>query len=267
MPPPKLPVPKAAAPTYGASFDPWNSSSTGHQRPENRPGTGWRQSRNRKLNSQFRGGSSGGERLSDTWGAGSEHYDEKHKVLIPQTVRERAQRSVKDMLFKPGTMKESLAASGGDEGNCSNIIETNERSPIQNQKQRQDHDQENISKPTSRGIFDGVVVYVNGSTFPLISDHKLKHILTENGGHMSLHLGRRQVTHIILGRPAGSHSAGAGGGLAGSKLEKEIRKVGGRGIKYVDAEWYAQSTPESSMHWLLDLSFSHGFTNTACQGY
>lgn len=91
-------------------------------------------------------------------------------------------------------------------------------------------------QPRKRKIFDNLVIYVNGSTHPIISDHKLKHLLAENGARMSFHLGRRQVTHVILGRPA-AVGHGAGGGLAGGKLEKEIRRVGGCGIKYVGVEW------------------------------
>ena len=58
-------------------FDAWNSSSTGHQRAENRlsGSTSWRQSRTRKLHEQFNdrtGG--GGPRLTDTVGAGSEDF-------------------------------------------------------------------------------------------------------------------------------------------------------------------------------------------------
>ncbi|UPL01512.1 hypothetical protein LCI18_012446 [Fusarium solani-melongenae] len=221
--PPKQPFPKAAEPFHGASFDPWNSSSTGHQRPENNPGTGWRESRNRKLNGQFRGGSDGGERMSDTWGAGAEDYDEKRKAIVPKAARERAQRSVRDMLVQTGKMKESLVE---EEGGL-----TGEEALMEKRKQ------EDEAKKEDRRIFDGVVVHVNGSTFPLISDHKLKHLLTEHGGQMSLHLGRRRVTHVIVGRPA----AGAGGGLAGGKLEKEIRKVGGCGVKFVSAEWVLES--------------------------
>jgi hypothetical protein len=89
-----------------------------------------------------------------------------------------------------------------------------------------------------RRIFDGLVVYINGSTYPLISDHKLKQVLTENGAALSLHLGRRQVTHVILGKPNGGRGSGAGGGLAGSKLDKEIKRFGGCGVKYVGVEWY-----------------------------
>ncbi|KAI1056732.1 hypothetical protein LB507_002537 [Fusarium sp. FIESC RH6] len=222
------PIKKAADPQYGASFDPWNSSSTGHQRAESRPGTGWRESRNRKLNSQFRSGSSGGERLSDTFGAGSEDYDEKRKMLIPKAVKERAQRSVRDMLVQPGKMRESLGLK--DEGKGEEAL----------MQSRQQEDEAREAELSKRGIFDGVVIYVNGSTFPLISDLKLKQAITENGGQMSLHLGRRRVTHVVLGRPSGGH-AGSGGGLAGGKLEKEIRRTAGCGVKFVGAEWILES--------------------------
>jgi hypothetical protein len=234
------PVKKAAEPQHAASFDPWNSSSTGHQRPELRPGTGWRESRNRKLNSQFRGGTSGGERLSDTsggerlsdtWGAGAEDYDEKRKALIPKAARERAQRSVRDMLVQPGKMRESLGVKDEIQGKSEEVL----------MESRRTEDGAREVEASSRGIFEGAIVYVNGSTFPLISDLKLKQLVTEHGGHMSLHLGRRRVTHVILGRPSGGHT-GAGGGLAGSKLEKEIRRTAGCGVKFVGAEWYLYPT-------------------------
>ena len=34
---------------------------------------------------------------------------------------------------------------------------------------------------------------------------------------------------------------GAGGGLAGSKIQKEIARVGGKGVKFVSAEWVVES--------------------------
>jgi hypothetical protein len=215
----QLPSPKKAAqPLHGANFDPWNSSSTGHQRPEHNPGTGWRNSRNLKLNSQFRGGASGGERVGDTWGAGSEDWVDDDGTLVPKAVRERARRSVRDMLVQPGKMQESLGGSAGGE------------EALMEKRRREDEERE--ARKAERNIFDGLVVFVNGSTFPLVSDHKLKHLLTENGAQMSLHLGRRRVTHVILGR-----SAAGGGGLAGGKLDKEIKKVGGAGVKFVGVEW------------------------------
>jgi hypothetical protein len=224
------PIKKAAEPQHAASFDPWNSSSTGHQRAESHPGTGWRESRNRKLNSQFRSGSSGGERLSDTWGAGSEDYDEKRKMLVPKSAKERAQRSVRDMLVQPGKMRESLGLKDEIQGRGDEAL----------MESRRKEDEAREAEPSKRGIFDGTVIYVNGSTFPLISDLKLKQVVTEHGGQMSLHLGRRRVTHVILRKPAGAH-VGAGGGLAGGKLEKEIRRTAGCGVKFVGAEWYFAS--------------------------
>ncbi|KAL8393070.1 hypothetical protein RB595_003029 [Gaeumannomyces hyphopodioides] len=103
-------------------------------------------------------------------------------------------------------------------------------------------EQDRLSKP--RGIFDGLVVYVNGSMHPHISDHRLKHVLAENGARMTIYLGRRQVTHVILGRPASTSSAsavGAAGGLAGGKLDREILRTRGCGIKYVDVHWVLES--------------------------
>ncbi|KAI5462381.1 hypothetical protein BGZ63DRAFT_212324 [Mariannaea sp. PMI_226] len=224
----------AAQPVYGAKFDPWNSSSTGHQRPENNPGTGWRESRNRKLNSQFGGGAFGGERLSDTWGAGSEDWSEKHKTVVPKNVRERAKRSVMDMLVQPGKMQESLGKKVS--GSNHDSLVSGDGRGLTNEdaltEKRRREDEEREQGRDTRKIFDGLVIFVNGSTFPLVSDHKLKHILTENGAQMSLHLGRRRVTHVILGQPA------TGGiGLAGGKLDKEIKKVRGAGVKFVGVEW------------------------------
>ena len=102
--------------------------------------------------------------------------------------------------------------------------------------------EEEDKEDQSSKIFDGLVIYINGSTYPLISDHKLKCVLAENGAKLSIHLGRRQVTHVILGRPSGTQGLGAGGGLAGSKIEKEIRRIGGCGVKYVGVEWLVYTT-------------------------
>ncbi|KAH9223657.1 hypothetical protein DL95DRAFT_283939 [Leptodontidium sp. 2 PMI_412] len=225
MPPPKSTVPPAAQPKFSAYFDAWNSSSTGHQRAENALGhsTGWRQSRNMKLSHQFESGDSGGKRISDQVGADSEYWDEKAKALIPKDVRERARYSVADMVTGKGHT----------------TLTSEERRMAQ--RKREDDRKEEEKSSRKRGVFDGLVIYVNGSTYPLISDHKLKHVLAENGARLSLHLGRRQVTHVILGKPSSTLGVGAGGGLSGTKMEKEIRRVGGCGIKYVGVEWVLES--------------------------
>lgn len=246
-PPPKPTLPKAAEPKYGRNFDPWNSVALGHQRAETKGPQGWRDNRTWKLQNQLAGGHSGGDRLSDRVGAGSEDFDEQRQVLIPKDVRARAANSVMDMLMKPGTMSQSGSSSrpaskspqkqpykleGGGKGE-DNPVKTGEN-PTASSQQQDGEDGEAAAKASK--IFDGLVIYVNGSTHPLISDHKLKHLLAQNGARMSIHLGRRQVTHVILGKPSGPNG-GAGGGLAGGKLEKEIRRVGGCGVKYVGVEW------------------------------
>ncbi|CAH0053067.1 unnamed protein product [Clonostachys solani] len=229
-----MPVPpkaSAAKPVHGSHFDPWNSVSTGHQIPDNQPGTGWRESRNRKLNNQYQSSRTGGERLSDTWGAGSEHYDEKKKALIPPALRQRASNSVLDMLVKPGRMKDTLPRSTAS---SSREMGVSQAEALMESRRREDEARESGSK--ERPIFEGLVVFVNGSTFPLVSDHALKQMLTKNGAQMSMHVARRRVTHVIIGKPARG-----GGGLAGGKFEKEIKKIGGCGIKFVGPEWVLES--------------------------
>lgn len=75
--PPQQVSTSKAAPATRTFFDPWNSSSTGHQRAENRlsGSTSWRASRSLKLGEQYRGGLAGGQqRVADTVGAGSEDF-------------------------------------------------------------------------------------------------------------------------------------------------------------------------------------------------
>ncbi|KAK5704253.1 hypothetical protein LTR97_003268 [Elasticomyces elasticus] len=95
--------------------------------------------------------------------------------------------------------------------------------------------------PMSQPIFRNCTFYINGSTAPTISDHKLKHLLSEHGGGLSISLDRRTVTHVIIGRP--NSSGGCGGGLAASKIHKEVTKKLGRGesVKYVNVDWIVES--------------------------
>lgn len=200
-------------------FDPWNSVSTGHQRADGgEAGTMWREWRNTKLSAQYAGKEG---KKGDT---GPVEGGEGKKAV-----------SVADMLVRPGAMRGAMAEGGrqGEKEDGRAGTTSEEKLAAKTTANEAEREQE---KTQPRGIFDGLIIYVNGSTHPLVSDHKLKQILTENGARMSLHLGRRRVTHVILGRP-GTVGRGAGGGLAGSKMEKEVRRVGGCGIKYVGAEW------------------------------
>jgi NAD-dependent DNA ligase len=95
-------------------------------------------------------------------------------------------------------------------------------------------------KPTSSKstVFAGTTVYINGSTLPQISDHKLKHLLTSHGARVSSFMARKSVSHVIIGQP-GSTSAGAGGGLSARKLQLEIERGGWKGVRVVGVDWYA----------------------------
>lgn len=276
-PPPPLPPPKpkgttvparAAQPTiYGRTFDAWNSSSTGHQRAEQQPGAGtaWRASRNRKLMGQYAGGS---QHVSDTAGPGARHWDARAGAVVTPGMRARAKCSVADMLARPGAMRgrEAEVLAAGTSVSASSVRPPlrartpssasdsplllpsrgrDEASLAANRRAEDgaDADVDGGVAGRPRRIFDGVVVYVNGSTHPLISDHRLRHVLVAHGGSMSSHLGRRKVTHVILGRPATSGGlgkagggGGAGGGLAAGKLQREIVKTRGPGIKYVGVQ-------------------------------
>lgn len=90
--------------------------------------------------------------------------------------------------------------------------------------------------PLPKQIFDNLCFYLNGSTMPLVSDHKLKHLIASHGGRWSISLGRRSVTHVILGT-ANNGQGGCGGGLAGSKIQKEIARTRGKGVKFVSVDW------------------------------
>lgn len=251
----KASLPKVADARYGRTFDPWNSVGAGHQRAETKGPQGWRDSRNFKLRNQFEGGNTGGDRLSDTVGKNSEDFDEHLQMLVPKEMRARAANSVMDMLKKQGTMRAvgSRGASSEresrspDKERFDNAMTAEEK--LVSQRKAEDEAQE-ARKTQPKKLFEGLVIYVNGSTHPLISDHKLKHVLAENGAKMSMHLGRRQVTHVIIGKTAGSNG-GAGGGLAGGKLEKEIRRLGGCAVKYVDVQWYVYLLKSLSFPYLI----------------
>ncbi|KAH6609727.1 hypothetical protein Trco_003073 [Trichoderma cornu-damae] len=244
-PPPKAPkAPLSRITATRRPWDPWNSSATGHQRAETQPGTAWRRSRNRKLNSQFRAGDgdsdgSAGRCLGDVWGVGAE--DPGGKTRGPSG------EGVMDMLARPGLMGQTLEScrAKGREMEAEALTKQQPGLEGEGEGEGEGEAEEAQDVPQKRKLFDGVTVYVNGSTFPLVSDHRLKQLISENGGTMSLHLGRRRVTHVILGRQNGSgQGKGAGGGLAAGKLEKEIRKMGGCGVQFVSVEWVLESLKE-----------------------
>ncbi|KAJ5485378.1 hypothetical protein N7539_005366 [Penicillium diatomitis] len=84
-------------------------------------------------------------------------------------------------------------------------------------------------------IFTGTTIYINGSTLPQISDHKLKSLLAENGATVAIAMARRSVSHVIIGQP-GTTGHGCGGGLAARKLQREIERGGWKGVRIVGVD-------------------------------
>ncbi|KAG9569795.1 hypothetical protein KCU77_g3981, partial [Aureobasidium melanogenum] len=261
----QLPPPVTAEPKH-RFFDPWNSSSTGHQKADNRlaGSTSWRDSRSLKLSNQFGGGASGGARLADTVGAGSEDFGKDgrldngkafriRKVGVKDTPTEKAKAKIMvnrgkeqelDLLDIPSAQPVPQHSLQDQEPTSSyeNELLREDLSPDgQGDEAHQDQDTESTTTWKPPQVFAGVCIYINGSTFPTISDHKLKHLLVTHGARLSMHFGRRSVTHVVLGRPNASSIPGAGGGLSASKMQKEITKIGGRNVKFVTVEWVMES--------------------------
>ncbi|KAF1945638.1 hypothetical protein EJ02DRAFT_338290 [Clathrospora elynae] len=224
-----------AAPTRRTFFDPWNSSSTGHQCAENRlsGSTSWRVSRNLKLGEQFKSGISGGKRVEDTVGAGSGGFSKDGRKANggwetgAKGLRAEGQKSLAEVW---GASKTGKKPSQGKD---------TERMHAQESSTTDEEVAEAPSKCLEKHIFTGLCFYINGSTAPLVSDHKLKQLLATYGAGLSIALGRRTVTHVILGTV--NSNGGAGGGLAGSKMQKEIVRTGGKAVKFVTAEWVLES--------------------------
>lgn len=238
MPSPHPHIPPAPEPLR-KTFDPWNSSSTGHQRADNRlaGSTSWRASRTLKLGHQFRAGEGGGQRVFDTVGAGSKDFGRDGRM------ENGGWEKGAPGLRPKGWRDVGLMVSQGSQAE----LGTQEREKRKREREDPESLLDEPEEPTTpekekeRGIFTGLCIYINGSTAPAIGDHKLKHLLAEHGAHISIALGRRSVTHVIVGKPNDGRGGGAGGGLSGSKIQKEIQRVRGKGVKFVGVEWVTES--------------------------
>ena len=232
-------IPQAAQPTRKI-FDPWNSSATGHQRAENRlaGSTSWRASRTIKLGHQFKAGPQGGPRYSDSVGVGSKDFGKDGRLENGDWqdgapgLRESGWQDIRGLFSE---------AKGPNQPHGENIGEMTGagRDSITREMDEDPGDSVKEAKLARGKIFQDLRIYINGSTAPLVSDHRLKQLVAEHGGDVRIALGRRSVTHVILGTPinAPEGGQGAGGGLAAGKIQKEIKRVGGCGVKYVGVEW------------------------------
>ncbi|KAL9032088.1 MAG: hypothetical protein Q9214_008114, partial [Letrouitia sp. 1 TL-2023] len=226
--------------------------------------TSWRASRTRKLASQFKAGAGGGKRLYDTVGAGSEFFGQggrKGRGGWEEDVKASREPGWQDMRGLLEKSKGSTAAAAAAAAGPKTVEGTTTRGK---RKRGEEQDIERKgrcagleekaaaklepraaeSEERRKKIFAGVRIYINGSTAPLVGDHKLKQILAEHGAEVCVALARKSVTHAILGTPnSGTGQRGTGGGLAAGKIQKEIERVRGKGIKYVGVEWYAPLFP------------------------
>lgn len=232
------------------TFDPWNSSATGYERAENRGvagSTAWRQSRTLKLAHQYKAGVSGGEIVSNTVGEGSRDFGNDWRcengdwALGASGLREKGWQNVRKLSSssKPQVNSKMRENSRGEQGQTNRL--PSKPNPVHsspaNAEAEEGAMQDQKPGQQTKKIFQSLCIYINGSTAPMVSDLHVKRLLAEHGAVISISLARRKVTHVILGKPNSAGNQGAGGGLAAGKLEKEIKRVGGCGVKYVGVEW------------------------------
>ncbi|ETN40146.1 uncharacterized protein HMPREF1541_04422 [Cyphellophora europaea CBS 101466] len=251
MPAHNPPIPKAPQPTK-VFFDPYNSSSTGHQRAENRlsGSTSWRDSRTYKLKHQFSDatGRGGTQHLSDLVGAGSENFGKDGRKENGDWeqgapgLREYGWQDIRGLLGggkkrKSPTLETVVPPYKRRKSNSDATTLPFSSAQPRTSKSGSDIDeysQKSTPAEQKPQIFASLSLYLNGSTAPLISDHRLKQLFSQHGGTTSLSLARRSVTHVVIGEDCG-------GGLAGTKIQKEVQNVRGKGVKFVTAQWVLDS--------------------------
>jgi hypothetical protein len=252
-------------------FDPWNVNSAGHQRAENAiSGTiAWRESRENKLYNQFQAGRSGGRRVADLVGAGA-----TGRGKIGDWIKGLKQDPKQDP--KQPTIKECLAVAR--QRRSQRILQrqallcTKSSSPVKPPPASSPENHGPNSQPSAplkSTIFANTVIYINGSTAPLISEHALRQLIVQHGGRTSIALLRKSVTHVVLTPKASAlattpdappstlaaeirgldritalRQVSAGGGLAAVKMAREVSLSGtsrGEKVIYVSPAWVLDS--------------------------
>lgn len=178
--------------------------------------------------------------MADTVGAGSEDFGKVGRSangsLLPgyRLPEQRSLYQCDVRVVKPKAKQHESVAE-------SETPPSAQPAPYRTARSSQDEvlQDEPVPEKKEAQIFRNLTIYINGSTAPLISDHKLKRLLAAHGARLSIALGRRSVTHVVIGKDCAS--AGAGGGLASTKIQKEIEMRRGKGIKYVNAAWVVES--------------------------
>lgn len=258
-----MPDQRAPEPTR-VFFDPFNSSSTGHQTHASAlsGSTAWRESRTRKLAHQLAdtSGRGGQNHISDTVGAGSATFGTDGRnpkgswERGASGLREKNQKTIADMMNRSRKRKVDEDIIQDKESKKQKCVSSDEMSwpgptktaipkissPPTDGERPESLPNEKCASPIAEAtapstkIFRGLTLYINGSTHASgVSDHYLKSLFVQNGGSLSIALGRRTVTHVIVGTGKGL--------LAAGKIQKEVTKVRGKGIKYVTAKWVIDS--------------------------
>ena len=217
---------------------------------------------------QYKAGYSGGARVADSVGAGSEQFGKDGRTATggwergAPGLRKDGQKSILECWAGKGKgerhaeidVSYAEASKARDTIDPDSILEL-ESEPSEAGTISQDESQSDESKTVISTVFKNTTIYINGYTGPLVSDHRLRYLITQHGGKSSLGLARRSVTHVILGKrdaPAdpstdgghiqsGKSRAWAGGSLAATKLQKELALSKVSGIKFVSAAWVLES--------------------------
>ncbi|KAJ5621239.1 hypothetical protein N7528_006022 [Penicillium herquei] len=266
---------RAPSPQNHKIFDSWNSASTGHQRAQSgyAGSSGWRDTRSLKLERQFNGGDclrekdhapAARSRAFDGT-SGSDSEDKKMTSVngheewrwVSDAEAMRSQLQVRDIRHFMGVGKrkasdeigkgdKKLKVQIGDEQRANlkpksaEIISTSTTSNSTNESRS--IPLSNLDSAPDTKIFAGMTVFINGSTLPLISDHKLKQLLVKHGAKISIYMARKTVSHVIIGQPntdkVTENGLGAGGGLSARKLQQEIARGGWKGVKIISVDWY-----------------------------
>lgn len=248
-------------------FDPWNTTATGHQRTENTYArtVSWREMRHEKLAKQFGEDAHcavdnpqnrrGTHREQGSWEWVSK--EEAHR----QRLRREGMRDIRDFFTKSSKPTTSTNMTQQQHQQPSSTGEKREEELILyssgTSTTPSSSSSSTVNPDASTGwrtkdeppkkIFSNLTFYINGSTFPDISDHRLKFLISEHGGRIALHLSRKGVTHVILGRShlqnSGVESSSQRLALAAGKIQNELaRGSGGRSIasgavRFVGVDW------------------------------
>ncbi|KAL2001799.1 hypothetical protein VTN02DRAFT_1202 [Thermoascus thermophilus] len=272
----------AADPTNHLLFDPWTSAATGHQRADGPSVAGtrwWRDVRTEKLGRQFRGdyqNQQNRQQQQHLHGRKRERGNKDIRCFMGGVAKQKQNRNKKleeDDHSTPCSASASASAVDDTPGAFSldstkYAIGKDDTAPAPETPP----ETETGPGPRRRGIFSNLTFYINGSTYPLISDHRLRHLLVTNGAEIALAPARRTVTHVILGTHNRTTTIGVregcGGGLAARKLQREIERVGGggggSGVRFVGVEWVLESIKAAKR--LPEARFAHRTLHVAPRG-